>query len=42
MCAEATYAGTVDKSVEELNALGMEHPDNYSIGKIKRIQGEVK
>jgi len=40
MCEDAKHASTVEKSKEELDALGLEHPDNYSETKLQKITGE--
>ena len=37
MCEESRYAGTIEKTVEELNLLHLEHPSNYSKEKIEGI-----
>jgi len=39
MCDEARGAGTVEKPAHELDALNLEHPDNYSRARIRAIYG---
>lgn len=39
MCDAAKRAGVVDKTVAELNALGLEHPSHYSRKKIEKVCG---
>jgi hypothetical protein len=39
MCEKARNAGTVTKTEKELVALGREHPDHFSVEKIRRVEG---
>lgn len=39
MCDESKEAGTVEKTVKELNQLNLEHPSHYSRKKIEEVCG---
>jgi hypothetical protein len=40
MCDNAVTAGLAEKTVAELRALRLEHPNNYSVAKISRVCGD--
>lgn len=37
MCSESRRAGTVERTVDELDAMNLEHPSNYSAEKIRSV-----
>lgn len=41
MCNESGGAGTAEKTVDELDVMGLEHPDNYSRDEIERVCGGI-
>jgi hypothetical protein len=41
MCQESGVAGTVEKTVRELDALGREHRSNYSVSKVTDVCGDA-
>lgn len=38
-CSQAKQAGITTRTVAELDAMGLEHPDHYSPKKLKEIYG---
>ena len=40
-CDDARHANVVIKPVEELAALGLEHPDNWTTDKLRKIYGDI-
>lgn len=41
MCQKARTAGIVKRTVAELDAMGLEHPSNYSVAKVKAVHGSL-
>ena len=39
MCNKARGANITTRTVAELDALGYEHPDNYSVAKVTAVHG---
>jgi hypothetical protein len=40
MCDESRDANITQRTEAELNALGLEHPDHYSIKTIRQVTGK--
>lgn len=41
MCERARFASTVERKRSTLDALGLEHPDNYSARRLTMVCGEA-
>lgn len=39
MCDRSQEAGTTERTVAELDALGLEHPDHYSAERVREVEG---
>lgn len=39
MCQRSRSAGLTTRTVAELDALGLEHPENYSEAKLRQVHG---